>query len=104
MAPLRYAANLDPFLSLACAPTPSTLARSKERKGSNFAIWQPCSGDMTTGLSPYYGLFSKAFQHAAEEFCRVGEVELAHLTKQALTAAKIPEFLWSEEDIRELIQ
>ena len=23
-------------------PTPSTLAQSKERKGSNFAIWQPC--------------------------------------------------------------
>ena len=23
-----------------CAPTPSTLAQSKERKGSNFAIWQ----------------------------------------------------------------
>ena len=23
-------------------PPPSTLAQSKERKGSNFAIWQPC--------------------------------------------------------------
>ena len=41
MAPLRCAAKLDPFLSLDCAPTPSTLAQSKERKGSNFAIWQP---------------------------------------------------------------
>ena len=40
-APLRYAAKFDPFLSLDCAPTPSTLAQSKERKGSNFAIWQP---------------------------------------------------------------
>ena len=39
---LRYAAKFDPFLSLDCAPTPSTLAQSKERKGSNFAIWQPC--------------------------------------------------------------
>ena len=39
MAPLRYAAKFDPFLSLDCAPTPSTLAQSKERKGSNFAIW-----------------------------------------------------------------
>ena len=40
---LRYAAlqNFDPFLSLDCIPTPSTLTRSKERKGSNFAIWQP---------------------------------------------------------------
>ena len=35
MAPLRYAAKFDPFLSLDCAPPPSTLAQSKERKGSN---------------------------------------------------------------------
>ena len=41
MAPLCYAAKFDPFLPLDCAPTPSTLAQSKERKGSNFAIWQP---------------------------------------------------------------
>ena len=39
MAPLRYAAKFDPFLSLDCAPT---LNQSKERKGSNFVIWQPC--------------------------------------------------------------
>ena len=31
MAPLRYAANSDPFLFSDCAPTPSTLAQSKER-------------------------------------------------------------------------
>ena len=42
MAPLRYTGKFDPFLSLDCAPTPSTLVQSKERKGSNFAIWQPC--------------------------------------------------------------
>ena len=41
MAPLCYAAKFDPFLSLDCVPTPSTLAQSKERKGSNFVIWQP---------------------------------------------------------------
>ena len=41
MAPLCYAAKFDPFLSLDFAPTPSTLAQSKERKGSNVAIWQP---------------------------------------------------------------
>ena len=41
MAPLRYASKFDPFLSLDCAPTPSTLAQSRERKGTNFAIWQP---------------------------------------------------------------
>ena len=47
MAPLRYAAKFDPFFSLDCAPTlPSTLAQSKERKGSNFAIWQPCSQEV----------------------------------------------------------
>ena len=33
MAPLCYAAKFDPFLSLDWAPTPSTLAQSKERKG-----------------------------------------------------------------------
>ena len=41
---LRYAAlqNLIPsFPWIARAPTPSTLAQSKERKGSNFVIWQP---------------------------------------------------------------
>ena len=43
MAPLRYAAKFDPFISFPwIAPPPSTLAQSKERKGSNFAIWQPC--------------------------------------------------------------
>ena len=44
MALLRYTAKFDPFLSLDCAPQPSTpaLEQSKERKGSNFAIWQPC--------------------------------------------------------------
>ena len=31
MAQLRYAAKFDPFLSLDCAPMPSTLAQSKER-------------------------------------------------------------------------
>ena len=41
MAPLRYSAEFDPFLSLDCGPMPSTLAQSKESKGSNFAIWQP---------------------------------------------------------------
>ena len=44
MAPLRYTAKFDPFLSLDCAPTLYTLAQSKEKKGSNFAIWQHCSG------------------------------------------------------------
>ena len=42
MALLRCAAKFDPFLSLDCAPTPSTLAQYNERKGSNFAIWHTC--------------------------------------------------------------
>ena len=46
MAPLRCAAKCDPFLFLECAPTSSTLAQSKERKGSNFAIWQHCYEDL----------------------------------------------------------
>ena len=69
MAPLRYAAKFDPFLSLDCAPTPSTLAQSKERKGSNFAIWKPyysppCApltpdGDRTVVAGPLLDLLEK---------------------------------------------
>ena len=40
MAPLRCAAKFDPFLSLDCARVEGMGAQSKERKGSNFAIWQ----------------------------------------------------------------
>ena len=49
MAPLSYAAKLDPFPSFRwiAPPTPSTLAQSKERKGSNFAIWLPCPSSLT---------------------------------------------------------
>ena len=36
-------AKFDPFLSLLC-----NLAQSKERKGSNFAIWQPFLGSLET--------------------------------------------------------
>ena len=36
MAPLRYAAKFDPFLSLDCARVEGVGAQSKERKGSNF--------------------------------------------------------------------
>ena len=35
MAPLRYVAKFDPYLSLDCAPTSSTVAQSKERKGKH---------------------------------------------------------------------
>ena len=33
-------AKFDPFLFLDCAPTPPTLAQSKETKGSNFAVYR----------------------------------------------------------------
>ena len=32
--------KFDPFLSLDCARVEGVRAQSKERKGSNFAIWQ----------------------------------------------------------------
>ena len=54
MAPLGYATKSDPFLSMDCAPTPSTLAQSKERKGPNFAIWQPCVKGLTTSPFDFY--------------------------------------------------
>ena len=37
MAPLRYTAKFDPFLSLDCDRVEGVGAQSKERKGSNFA-------------------------------------------------------------------
>ena len=41
---LRYATlqNLIPSFPWIAPPHPPPLAQSKERKGSNFAIWQPC--------------------------------------------------------------
>ena len=60
MALLRYAAKYDPFLSLDCAPTPSTLTQSKERKGSNFAIWQPCCKAHPDKTLEYYVTDSEA--------------------------------------------
>ena len=36
MAPLRYAAKFDPFLSLDCAGVEGVGAQAKERKGSHF--------------------------------------------------------------------
>ena len=63
MAPLHYAAELDPFLSLGCAPTPSTLAQSKERKASNFAIWQPRTKDIVYMSSSMRRIFPLPENH-----------------------------------------
>ena len=50
---LRYATlqNLIPSFPWIAPPTPSTLTQSKERKGSNFAIWQHCEQASTEGTS-----------------------------------------------------
>ena len=72
MAPLRYAAKLDPFLSLDCAPTPSTLAQSKERKGSNFTIWQPCFEVSGDAAPPYIATVSDLSRAIGEVFARQG--------------------------------
>ena len=83
MAPLRYAAKFDPFLSLDCAPTPSTLAQSKERKGSNFTIWQPCAQSLYAGFYVgAYGLvanFSAPAQRA-QRFARMDAISLLAFT------------------------
>ena len=65
MAPLRCAAKFDPFLSLVCAPTPSTLAQSKERKGSNFVICQPCDQDQRICIRPERGYCTIGYAAAA---------------------------------------
>ena len=71
MAPLRYAAKFDPFLSLDCAPTPSTLAQSKESKGSNFAVWQP----WLTFLFSLYSLQDGSLQNG-DHLLAIGDVRL----------------------------
>ena len=86
MAPLRCAAKFDPFLSLDCASTPSTLAQSKERKGSNFAVWQPW---VLLLLGGQQSEFYKSNIHRASEsvfrFVRpsVGASNLEGLSKRA---------------------
>ena len=43
---MAIARFLESYVLGPSGPTPSTLAQSKERKGSNFAIWQPCVKEM----------------------------------------------------------
>ena len=49
-------AKFDPFLSLDCARVEGVGAQAKERKGSNFATWQPCAkaaaGSMASTCKP----------------------------------------------------
>ena len=67
MAPLRYAAKWYPFPSLDCAPTPSTLAQSKEWKGSIFAIWQPCFLQPIEGTNLLLSLFPVLLLHPGHQ-------------------------------------
>ena len=83
MAPPRYAAKFDPFLSLDCAPTPSTLAQSKERKGSNFAIWHPCHK-----AHEYLEKNWSKLKSSAERKWREGKRSLEEMLKQAKDAIK----------------
>ena len=48
MALIRYAAKFDPFLSLDCAPSPSTLAQSKEGRDQILP-----SGNLAMGWGPW---------------------------------------------------
>ena len=66
MAPLRCAAKFDPFLSFDCAPMPSTLAQSKEGKGSNFAIWQPWADSAEHDTSTHW---TCGQNHFPAKFC-----------------------------------
>ena len=59
MAPLRYAAKFDPFLSLDCAPTPSTLAQS--RKGRNQILPSGNLGQVLIGGGDLHGIVGLGF-------------------------------------------
>ena len=81
--------------------------RAEEIADNGMAIYMMVSKSVsvlsTKTLEPYLSLFSKAFEHAAAEFQKVGQVELAKLTEQALIAAKIPEFFLDEHDVRSVL-
>ena len=71
-------AKFDPFLSLDCTCTPSTLAQSKERKGSNLAIWQPLSVCLPPPPSPpslpplHVSLYTHTLYHSAGPLAQSG--------------------------------
>ena len=52
-------------------------------------------------LSLHRSLFTLAFDHAAAEFEKNGQSDLAVKTREALIATKFPHFFRRERDIRE---
>ena len=70
MALLCYTAKFDPFLSLDCAPTSSTLEQSKERRGSNFAIWQLCTERPICSV-PCDSIDDNCAKYTDEQGCKV---------------------------------
>ena len=56
-----------------CAPTPSTVAQSKERKGSIFVIWQPCVQERKTSKTNGRPTAAKSASAAAPSSRKKGE-------------------------------
>ena len=78
---LCYTTKCYPFLS-------STLAQSQERKGSNFAIWQPCSeGTKTSQISTLFAPVQKVHDRrlpnagSGEEAARLGRLAVVLLAR-----------------------
>ena len=49
-------------------------------------------------------LFTMAFDNAAAEFEKIGQSDMAFLTREALAATKFPQFFRCERDIRETLR
>ena len=89
-------AKFDPFFSLDCARVEGVGAQSKERKGSNFAIWQPCSFSPVDALDVEAALLDlgdaladdgRDLHARLEEVLAQVHAERRHLARQPLVAA-----------------
>ena len=87
MAPLRYAAKFDPFPSLDCARVEGMGMQSKERKGSNFALWQPWNkaGERFSGtICPIlFNALVKRKRHVSKDLVRSFAKALAAMALRA---------------------
>ena len=90
MAPQRYTAKFYPFLSLDCTPQPSSPVQSKERKVSNFAIWQPCLKGPVYVTDDYKHHFSEIDKHVETLKTLAGPVyDVAHSCKFSELISKV---------------